>query len=288
MTIREKGYHSWDGELRSSGVRWLPMFFNGIKMVFKKRFAKVIFAFSTLPFLSFLGGIYVSARPELKMVKRMFPVLDNEAEFFSLFLTNGLTIFILVLLGVYFGVELISGDIKFNSFPLYFSRPLNRKDYILGKFSIVLFYFYLFSGGAAIILFVFKIIFTGTLSIGFYTLLGLIVVPLVVSFYLASIVLLVSSVSRNTRYVKIAIFLIYFASFPIGNMLVKVSDSSYFHLVSIHWTIEQLGGFVFNTGPKFSYPGWLSLVVIIAVTLGSYLLLYRQIGKLEAQIENSN
>lgn len=288
MTIREKGYHSWDGELKRGGIQWLPMFFNGIKTVFKKRFAKIVFAFSAIPFLLFLLGIYVATRPELKMMKRMVRMLDNEAEFFNVFLTNGWMVFVLVLLGVYFGAELISGDIKFNSFPLYFSRPLNRRDYIFGKFSIVLFYFYLFSGGAAIILYIFKIIFTGTLAIGFYTLLGLIVVPLLVAFYLTSIVLLVSSISRNTRYVKIAIFLIYFSSFPIAKMLVRVFDSSYFHLVSIQWTIEQLGGFVFNTGRKFSYPGWLSLVVMIAMTLGTYLLLYRQIGKLEAQIENSN
>ncbi|NIM16593.1 MAG: ABC transporter permease subunit [Candidatus Aminicenantes bacterium] len=288
MTIREKGYHSWDGELKKTGIQWLPMFFNGIKTVFRKRFSKIVFAFSVMPFLVFLLATYVSTRPELNMMKRMVRMLDNEAQFFNVFLTNGWMIFTLVVLGAYFGAELISGDIKFNSFPLYFSRPIDRKDYIFGKFSIVLFYFYLFSGAAAILLYIFKIIFTGTLSIGFYTLLGLIVVPFLVAFYLASIVLLVSSISRNTRYVKITIFLIYFMSFPIARLLINVFDSKYFYLVSIHWTIEQLGGFVFNTGARYPYPGWLSLVVVIAVSLGACLLLYRRIGKLEGQIESSN
>ena len=288
MTIREKGYHHWDGQLQSSALKWLPMFFNGIKAAFKKRFAKGIFIFCAIPFFVFLIGIYVSTRPELRMLKEIVRLLNDEPRFFNIFLTNGTLSFMFVLLGAFMGAELISQDVKFNSFPLYFARPLVRKDYIFGKFSILMFYYLLFSLVPGILLLIFKIIFTGKLAIGFHTLLGLIVVPPVVAFYIASLVLLLSSLSRSSRHVKIFIFIIYFLSQGIAELLVEIFGSSYFHLISISDIIKQMGTFIFNVPPEHRYPGWVSLVVIIVLSLGAYWLLYHRIGKLEAQIESSN
>lgn len=288
MTIREKGYHRWDGQLQPSALQWLPMFFNGIKAAFKKRFAKGVFIFCAIPFFVFLIGIYVSTRPELRMLKEIVRLLNDEPRFFNIFLTNGTLTFMFVLLGAHLGAELISQDVKFNSFPLYFARPLDRKDYIFGKFSILMFYYLLFSLVPGILLFIFKIIFTGKVAIGFNTLLGLIIVPPLVAFYIASLVLLLSSFSRSARHVKIFIFIIYFLSQGIAELLVEIFDSSYFHLISIADIIKQMGTFVFNVAPEHRYPGWVSLVVIVALSLGAYWLLYHRIGKLEAQIESSN
>ncbi len=288
MTIREKGYHQWDGQLQPSAFKWLPMFLNGIKAAFKKKYAKGIFIFCVIPFFVFLIGIYISTRPELSMLKEIVRLLDDEAKFFNIFLTNGTLTFMFVLLGAHLGAELISEDVKFNSFPLYFARPLDRKDYIFGKFSILMFYYLLFSLVPGILLYIFKILFTGKLTIGFHTLLGLIVVPPLVAFYIASLVLLLSSTSRSTRNVKIFIFILYFLSLGISELLVEIFGSHYFHLISIEHIIKQLGTFIFNVTPEHRYPGWMSLVVIIALSLGAYWLLYHRIGKLEAQIESGN
>jgi ABC-type transport system involved in multi-copper enzyme maturation permease subunit len=230
MTIREKGYHIWDGQMRPSALPWLPIFFNGIKAAFRKRFAKGVFIICAIPFFLFLVGIYVSTRPELGMLKEIVRVLDYEAKSFNIFLSNDDITFLLVLLGAFLGAELISGDIKFNSFPLYFARPLDRKDYIFGKFSILMFYFLLFSAVPGILLYFFKIIFTGKISISLPILLGLTVVPLLACFYIASFVLLLSSISRSARNVKIFIFIIYFLSKGISELLVEIFRSSYFHL----------------------------------------------------------
>jgi len=288
MTIREKGYHSWDGQLQPSAFKWLPMFFNGIKAAFKKKYAKGIFIFCVIPFFVFLVGIYVSTRPELRMMKEIVRLLDDEAKFFNIFLTNGTLTFMLVLLGAHIGAELISEDVKFNSFPLYFARPMDRKDYIFGKYSILMFYYLLFSLVPGILLYIFKIIFTGKLAIGFHTLLGLLVVPPVAAFYIASLVLLLSSTSRSSRHVKIFIFILYFLTQGISELLVEIFGSHYFHLISIEHIIKQLGTFIFNVTPEHRYPGWMSLVVIIVLSLGAYRLLYQRIGKLEAQIESGN
>ncbi len=288
MTIREKGYHSWEGQLQPSAFPWVPMFLNGSRAAFKKKFAKGIFFTCAIPFFVFLIGIYVSTRPELRMMKEIVRLLDDEAQFFNIFLTNGTMSFLLIWLGAFLGAELISNDIKSNSFPLYFARPLDRKDYISGKYSILMFYFLLFTGVPGILLYIFKVIFTGKLAIGFSTLVGLLVVPPLVAFYIATLVLLLSSISRSNRHVKIFIFIAYFLSDGIAQMLFEIFRSPYFQLISIKNLLRQVGTFVFNTRPEFNYPGWISFGVIAAVSLGAYLLLYRRIGKLEAQIESSN
>lgn len=288
ITIREKGYHSWDGQLLPSTFQWLPIFLNGTKTVFKKKYAKVLFVFTISPFLLFLLGIWVSIRPELDMVPFLVRLLKNEAAFFNTFLTNGYSIFMLVLLGSFFGAELISRDIKLNSFPLYFSRPLDRKDYIFGKLSIIMFYYLLFTMMPGMLLYTFKFIFTGKISIDLHILNALIFLPLLISFFIASITLLVSSLSSNTKYVKIIIFAIYIFSNLIANILTEIFGSPYFNLISIQNNIERMGSYMFITGDKYYSLGWLSPLVVTTLTIGACLILDKRIGKSEAQIESGN
>lgn len=288
MTIREKGYHRWEGQLDETGARWLPIFLNGIKSVWKKKWSKVFFALSISPFLIFLIGIYVSTRPELRMLPEVVKLITDDAVFFNAFMTNGFAIFMLVMLAIFFGVDLISGDKKFNSFPLYFSRPLDRKDYIIGKFSVIMFYYLLFTLVPGILLYIFKMILIGKVSLTPNVLLGLTFVPILTSFFLASITLMVSSISGNTRYVRIVIFIIYFISRPIAALFIEIFDKPIFHVISVHEVIEQMGTFIFNAKPAYRYPGWISVAVILVISLGSFLILYSRIGKAEAQIETGN
>ncbi len=71
----------------------------------------------------------------------------------------------LIILSIFSGADLISADLKFKALPLYFSRPLSRGDYLLGKFSIILFYLLLFTLVPGILLLLFKMIFTGSLAV---------------------------------------------------------------------------------------------------------------------------
>lgn len=288
MTIREKGYHRWDGQLKDTGIYWLPIFFNGIKSVFKKKHSRILFSLTLSPFLVFLVGIYVATKPELKMMSKMVRLLNTDTEFFKEFLTNNFSIFMLVILGIFFGAELISGDIKFNSFPLYFSRPMNRKDYILGKLSVIMFYYLLFTLVPGILLYIFKFIFTGKISLDPRIVFGLIFLPLLITLFIAAIVLMVSSLSGNAKYVKIIVFLVYIFSNTIALILVKIFSSDYYYLISIENIIKQMGSFMFNTGAEFHYPPWLSVVTVIVIILGAFFILYKRIGKAEAQIESGS
>ncbi|MCI0470196.1 MAG: ABC transporter permease [Candidatus Aminicenantes bacterium] len=285
MTIREKGYYNWDGELKSGGHAWLPIFLDGIKTAFKKKSSKIFFTFTISPFFIFLLGIYISTKPELKMLSEIVKLLKNDATFFCTFFTNGFLYFMLMILCIFIFAELISGDLKFNSFPLYFSRPLDRTDYVIGKFSIIMFYLLLFTLAPGILLVFFKILFTGQFAISPRVLLAIIVLPFLVSTFFASITLMVSSLSSNSRYVKLIIFLLFMFSNSISEMLKSIFKNTYFNLFSFARNVEQMGAYIFNTRPAFSAPGWMSLAIISGLIILSFFILFLRIGKSEAQIE---
>ncbi len=286
MGIREKGYHKWQGEIKSSAVTWLPISINGVKNAFKRKYAKAFFSFTAMHFLFFLALVYIVTKPELRMFQEVIRIVfRNDATFFYHYFTNGFIIFMIMIMCIFIFAELISGDLKFNAFPLYFSRPLDRKDYILGKFSIIMFYLLLFTLVPAVLLLVFKFIFSGQVSLDLHLLFGLIAVPLLVSAFFAAVTLMVSSFSANGRYVKIIIFLVFIFSNSIAEILIAIFKRTYFNLFSVNKNIEQMAAYIFNTRPTFSVPGWMSLAIVVGLITFSFFVLFRKIAKSEAQIE---
>jgi ABC-2 type transport system permease protein len=282
MDIREKGYSHWQGQLKASRHNWLPIFFNGIKTVFKKKFAKLIFAMSGSTFIIFLLAVYVSTKPELKILGELVRLLKSDADLFKTFYANGFSIFMLIILSIFSGADLISTDLKFKAFPLYFARPLSRGDYLLGKFSIILFYLLLFTLVPGILLLLFKMIFTGSLAVSPMLLLAILVFPLLECLLLASLTLALSILSANTKFIQIAIFLVYMFSNNLGQILKAIFKSDYFYLLALQNNAEQMGSFLFRLQPKFSYPAWLSLLPPVVLSLLAFWLLSWRIKKAEA------
>ncbi|MEI6613980.1 MAG: ABC transporter permease subunit [Chrysiogenales bacterium] len=282
MDIREKGYSHWEGELKTSRYNWLPIFFNGIKTVFKKKYAKLIFASSGATFVVFLVAVYVSTKPELKILGELVRLLKSDAELFKTFYTNGFLTFMLVILSIFSGADLISTDLRFKAFPLYFARPLSRSDYLLGKFSVILFYLLLFTLVPGILLLLFKMIFTGSLAVSPMLLLAILVFPLLECVFLASLTLALSILSANTKFIQIAIFLVYMFSNNLAHMLKAIFKNDYFFLISLQGNIEQLGSFLFGLQPTHVYPAWLAVLPPVVISLLAVWLLSWRIKKAEA------
>lgn len=266
MPIREKGYYRWDGEFKSSYIKWLPIFSSGVKKVFKKKWSKTLFALTASSFFVFLVAIYVATKPELKMLTQLVEQIQSDARLLHTYYTNGFLIFMMMLLSLFTGAELISADLKFNSFTLYLSRPLSRLDYSIGKFSIVLFYLLLFSLAPGMLLILAKIIFSGSFSVSFSVLLATIIFPVVVCLFMASLILMLSSLSANIRFVSI----MFIAAYVVSNMLAGIFKGTLkddlFFLFSIHVNIRHFGSFLFNTRSNLDFPGWLSGAVLILLT----------------------
>ena len=89
MTIREKGYDNWEGETSTSPFRWLPIFLTGIRSVFRKKFSKLLFSITVSPFLIFLIAIYVTTKPELKILAGLMPATSGQATLKRFYRENG-------------------------------------------------------------------------------------------------------------------------------------------------------------------------------------------------------
>lgn len=281
MPIREKGYYNWEGEFKTSHVKWLPIFFNGIKSVYKRKYSKFLFSCCISTFLVFLVAVYVSTKPELKMLSRLVKEIQTDATLFNAYYTNGFLIFMMVIMSLFAGGELISSDLKFKSFTLYLSRPLSRLDYIKGKFSIVLFYLLLFTLVPGLLLIVFKIIFSGNFSVSIQIILAAIAFPILVCLFLASLIIMFSSISANAKFVKIMFFVLYAMSNAIADMFKNIFKNNSFYFISFDKNIKQFGTFVFGTRSNFYWEGLISGVILLALTIVSLIIVMVRIKRVE-------
>ncbi len=281
MEIREKGYRHWQGELRSARFHWLPIARNGIRTVFKKKYAKLVFALCASTFFVFLAAVYASTKPELKILGELVRLLRSDAELFKTFYANGFLTFMLIILSVFSGAELISADLKFKAFPLYFARPLSRSDYLTGKFAVILFYLLAFTLAPGVLLLLFKMIFTGSLAVSPLLFLAILAFPLVECVCLASLTLGLSILSPNIKFIQISIFLVYVFSNNLAQILRAIFKSDYFFLVSLPGNVQQLGSFLFGGKTAYAYPAWLSLLLPIVISALFCWLLFLRVRKAE-------
>ncbi|MEN8221777.1 MAG: ABC transporter permease subunit [Acidobacteriota bacterium] len=281
MPIREGGYYNWEGTLSKSKIKWFPIFTNGIKGVYKKRFSKLLFATASSLFFVFLIALYVSSKPELKMMSRLVKMISSDAMLFRTYYTNGFLVFMSAIISVFAGSELISNDLKHKSISLYLARPLSKLDYITGKFSIILFYLLMFTLLPGILLVIFKVIFTGDFSAGLALLVKSITFPMVISLFWASLILMLSSLSENGRFVKIIFFVAFFLSQMIAGMFWGIFRNDNFMYISIEKNIQQFGSFIFGTPLEFKAPGWISGVILLGLTALFLLVLSYRLRKVE-------
>lgn len=284
MPIREKGYESWQGELSRNRLAWLPILRNGIRAVAKKKHSRLLFVMTALPALIFLVAIYASTKPELKMFRELIPVLRNDFTLFDGFYGNGFLMTMLMLLTIFSGADLVAGDLKSRAFALYFSRPLSRGEYLLGKFSIVLFYLLLFTLAPGILLIVFKLIFMGTISVSPHLLLAVVLFPVVLTIGLAAFTMLISTFTANSRLAQIGIFMIFLFSDGLANMLRHLFREDHFMLLSIRHNIVQISKFMFGLPGESGARPALSLLVFLGMAALFTLILDRRIRKAEAAI----
>ncbi len=286
MQIREKGYYQWDGELKKDGIKWLPIFKNGIKSVYNKRFSKLLFAFSSGWFFIFLIAIYLSEMDEVKTAGNMLgglikKIIVSDAHLFHLFYTVGFFIFMLMILSLFAGADLISSDLKFKSYTLYLSRPITVLDYLKGKYFIVLFYLLLFSLIPGLLLLIAKAVFAKTISISLYVLFASIVFPIIVSLFFASMSLFFSSLSENGKTVKILLFSFYFFTDMLGGIFYGIFRNEDFFFLSVTKNIKQFGTFLFRTEENFYTTGFISGLIIIGLTIFFFMFMYSKMKRTE-------
>jgi len=270
MPVKERGYHGWQGSLAPRRLRWLPITLQGIRQVMQKKRAKLLFFFSAFPFLFFLVAVYVASKPELRFLEQITSLIGDDARLFNLFFTRSGLMFVLFLLSLYAGSDLISGDLKYNSIQLYLSRPLRRGDYLAGKLAVVMFYLLMFSLVPALLLVAAKALFVGGWSLSPGILLAIVAYPILVSLAMAALVLLFSSFSANTRLAIVGYVGFYFFTNMLAGIFSQVVfKNDAFGLLSPERTMRQMAALLFGTKPALAVPPWAAPLVVLGVTLAA-------------------
>jgi len=140
MAVYEHGYKPYAGVLTPEWSRFLIIPRHAYRDVFRSKifvsFFSICFAYPLVAAILIYLHHNVNALAMLKIgdVRELIPI---NASFFHAFITTQCSLgFFLTLL---IGPPLVSRDLANNALPLYLSRPFTRKEYVVGKMSVILF-----------------------------------------------------------------------------------------------------------------------------------------------------
>lgn len=330
MPVHDLGYREWDGELTSDKTRWMVLTETGIRRVWQSSWVKRILFFAWLPLLVF-GGVFWAYEQgvqgsgswersvtnmldefvpgaDLKRVdEENRPLTDQEvlvqnrhriwmyAIFFYFRYPQGTALVLIVGL---IAPRLISEDVSTRAFLFYFSRPLSRLEYIVGKSATVWFFLAMITAAPALVLYLLGIALSPDTSVIAYTWdipLRVIAAAMVVIVPTTAIALCFSSLSQESRYAGFAWFAMWIVGaiaygFVLGwrqsqrrsfdqinnfedltNKQVNIED--YF---SLHHILANVQEWIFGF-KSFSEVG-VFIVLLSAITVVCFLTIYRRVS----------
>jgi ABC-2 type transport system permease protein len=219
VPIFDQGYQHWSGELAGHAWRWLAITRHGVRIGRSSLLIRVFLFLAWAPALVLafflciwgllerkselvgsLSGIMGFLAPQILKEPRLYRE-EIWTLFFSVFLWIELYLSMILVLLV--GPNLISLDLRFNALPLYFSRPLRRIDYFLGKLGVVATFLAMIVVVPALAAYVLGLLFSQDITIvrdTFGVLVGSIVYGLVIALSAGTLILALSSLSRSSRY----------------------------------------------------------------------------------------
>jgi ABC-2 type transport system permease protein len=237
MPIFDQGYQHWNGALAGHGLRWMAITNHGVRVGMKSLIMRLFLLASWAPALvlafflcvwglverksesvSGLMGILSFLQPEILKHPKLYRV-EIWTLFYAQFLQIQLYVSMILILLV--GPNLISQDLRFNALPLYFSRPLRRIDYFLGKLGIIAAFLAMVVVLPAVVAYGLGLLFSLDITIvrdTFKLLLASIAYGLVIAVSAGLLVLALSSLSRSSRYT--ALFWLGFCAIGISLSLV--------------------------------------------------------------------
>jgi hypothetical protein len=260
MPIFDQGYQHWAGTLSGHAGRWMAVTRHGVRSTIKGKLVKLMLIGAWLPaivlvtFLALWGLLEQQAESILTFMRNILPkeIVTEPQQFRSAIWTIAYSFFfkaqiaLSIFLVLVVGPSLVSRDLRFNAFPLYFSRPLTRFDYFVGKLGVIGFFLLLTAVGPALVAYIFGLAFSLDLSIIRDThrlLWGSVLYGLVITVSAGTLMLALSSLSRRSIYVGLAWGGFCFLTLSLSGMLlglqIAVNDRMQVEEVVSKWVEEN-------------------------------------------------
>ncbi len=173
--------------------------------------------------------------------------------------------------------QLISNDVRSRAFLSYFSRPINRVDYMVGKSAVVWCYLALITTAPALVLYFIGVSLSPNWSVVFDTWdlpLRILLASILLLIPATSLALMFSSLTSETRYAQYA----WYAVWAMGMVayLVLLNTGQTWSQVSLFHILWIVQGWVF--GLEDWDAAFMPLMILLAMTVGSLIILTRRVS----------
>ena len=282
MPIYEQGYTRWEGQIQERPMRFWPILRRGFLAELKRRRTLLLLVLAWAAIL--IRGVVLYGDLRAGNLLQSSGLLKTGLSFFYSAL-KGQSVFV-ILFVLLSGTDLVSKDRRFHALQIYFSRPLTPNDYILGKLGIVSAFVFAVSLVPVLLLWLFAI--AVSVQKGYFAMVW--AAPFLSVLYcslwaLAAglMILMLSSVAQRSAIIAVSWVLLWGLLVVDGvtRILKMLTGWSFWSLLNVDANLKQVGAWVFGDDRPLGYHPLLSLLLLLAVAVGCYLILRRRIRPVE-------
>jgi ABC-2 type transport system permease protein len=278
MPIYEQSYrrHEARGALRR--VRFWPITREALRLILARRLFLMLLFGALIPFLARVIQIYVVTRfPE---AGRILPV---DGRLFGEFLVQQwLWLMIITIFG---GAGLVANDLRTGAILVYLSRPLTRRDYVLGKLGVLMLLNLSVTLVPGLLLYLIALALAPDQFLKWdLAWIGpaIVLQSLVMSLVMSLVGLAVSSLSRSARVAGIGFFGIAVGLEVARGILYAMYRRPETALISFRASLQSLAAAVFGLSERaVSLPWFYPATVLAVVALGCLLVLRSRVRAVE-------
>lgn len=275
MAVYEQTYHRYEGPTTSRSGRFLVIPRYAYHRLSGSKFLWALLVAATLLTLGAATLVYLkhNARALETLGLQIADLLPIDARFFDIYLGIELLIgFLLVLVA---GPTLISMDLSNGALPLYLARPLTRREYVLGKLTVLAAMLSVVTWGFGLALFGLQAVLEGgTWALDNLRIAGAIVLSswiwiLVLSF----LTLALSALIRWPLVVRGVLLIVYLVLPGFGFALSQVLRSSWGHVINLGADLGVVQAALFGATAPAGPPLAGAAAALVLVLAGSLALL---------------
>jgi ABC-2 type transport system permease protein len=261
MPIYDQGYRRYEARAPLRKARFWPITREALRLVLSKRAFLGLIAAAFLPFVVRVIQIYIVTRfPE---AGRILPV---DGRLFGDFLNQ--QIGFAILLSIFGASGLVANDLRTGAILAYLSRPLTRRDYVLGKLLVPL------SLNGAVTLAPGLLLYVAGLSLAPELYLkwelawigpAIVVHALSISLVVSLLTLAISSLSRSARVAGLGLFGMIAGLEMVRLVLQQGFRQKYAMLLSVQTDLRAIGVALFGLSDRDVAVawGWAALVLVL-------------------------
>ncbi len=308
MPIHDLGYRAWQGRLMPEASRFWVIAQTGISLAWKNPWLRRLLVFAWLPTI-YVGAAFflveqaladpgrirvalsfVPPFPGLEVVREALQSGDADLARHTAWTWLMMTFFRypqLLWMALAVGMiapPLVAKDVHSRAFLLYFSRPLTRVEYILGKLTVICTYMMLITTLPALCLYLLGVLLSppdaAVISATWDLPLRILAASVVLMIPTASLALAFSSLTPRTVYAGFAWFAVWVLGFVAYRVLWGSLDPAVSHrwiLLSLYHSLGRGQEWIFDVRTS-SFAAWPSMALLAAVSALSLIVLFRRVS----------